>query len=200
MELTPKQTRFCEEYIVDLNATQAAIRSGYSQKTAGQIGEQNLKKLEIQEKISELQLLRSQRTEISADRVLKELAAVGFAKITDFLKVSEAATDVPVEDPYDEENGDDEDGLPSVTEKRFFKMVEIFETDKMPVQAVPAIASIKQGPKGIELKLHDKVKSLELLGKHLGMFPTHVDVTTKGESVNAKSPTIKLPDGTMLDI
>lgn len=198
--LNPKQLRFCEEYIVDLNATQAAIRAGYSEKTAGQIGEQNLKKLEIQEKITELQQARSKRTEITSDMVLKELAKVGFSKITNYLKVSEAFVDVPVEDPFDEGNGDDDDGLPKVTEKRFFKMVEIFETEKMPEEVIPAIASIKQGPKGIELKLHDKVKSLELIGKHLGMFPTHVDVTSKGESVVPKVPAVQLPDGSMLEI
>ena len=53
-KLTAKQERFCQEYMIDLNATQAAIRSGYCEKTAGQIGEQNLKKLEIQKAINNL--------------------------------------------------------------------------------------------------------------------------------------------------
>lgn len=200
-ELNEKVLTFCEEFIVDLNGTQAAIRAGYSAKTAHVQASRLLTNAKVQEKIAELQQLRSKRTAITADMVLNELAYVGFAKITDFLKVSEASVDVTKDDPIGDDDGeDDEDGLPVVTEKRFFKMVEIFETEKMPQAAIPAIASIKQGQKGIELKLHDKVKALELMGRHLGMFPTQVDVTSKGESLNAKTPVVKLPDGTTLEI
>lgn len=78
--MTPKQQRFVEEYLVDLNATQAAIRAGYSAKTAGQIGEQNLKKLEIAAAIAEAKAQQAKRTEITADRVLAELAKIGFAR------------------------------------------------------------------------------------------------------------------------
>ncbi len=68
--LTDKQLRFVEEYLVDLNATQAAIRAGYSAKTAGSVGQENLTKPEIAEAISAAQLRRSQRTAITADTVL----------------------------------------------------------------------------------------------------------------------------------
>lgn len=71
MTLKGKQARFVDEYLVDLNATQAAIRAGYSEKTAGQIGEQNLKKLEIATAISAKQAERAQRTEITQDMVLQ---------------------------------------------------------------------------------------------------------------------------------
>lgn len=70
MSLTPKQETFCKEYLLDLNATQAAIRAGYSEKTARQIAEQNLSKLDIQERVQELMDLRSERTEITTDYVL----------------------------------------------------------------------------------------------------------------------------------
>lgn len=79
MSLTPKQARFVEEYLIDLNATQAAIRAGYSKKTAGQIGDQNLKKLHISKSIQEAQAKRSERTEITQDRVLQELARIAFS-------------------------------------------------------------------------------------------------------------------------
>jgi phage terminase small subunit len=69
-KLTAKQQRFVDEYLIDLNATQAAIRAGYSAKTAGQIGEQNLKKLEIQQAITERNEARQKRTEIDQDYVL----------------------------------------------------------------------------------------------------------------------------------
>ena len=86
-KLTPKQERFCEEYLIDLNATQAAIRAGYSEKTAREQAAQNLSKLNIQEKIAELKAERSKRTEITQDRVIKELAAMAFAKATDYARV-----------------------------------------------------------------------------------------------------------------
>lgn len=74
--LTPKQAAFVEEYLVDLNATQAAIRAGYSAKTAGQIGEQNLKKLEIKTAIQERMESRSKRVQRTADDVLRDLQLV----------------------------------------------------------------------------------------------------------------------------
>lgn len=83
-ELTDKQKRFCEEYIVDLNATQAAIRAGYSKKTANEQGAQHLVKLSIQEYIQQLQKERSERTQITADRVIQELALIGFSNVEDF--------------------------------------------------------------------------------------------------------------------
>jgi phage terminase small subunit len=70
--LTPKQSRFVEEYLIDLNATQAAIRAGYSKKTAGQVGYENLRKPEIQRAVTAAKLERSTATEIDAAWVLKK--------------------------------------------------------------------------------------------------------------------------------
>lgn len=83
-KLTAKQERFCEEYLIDLNATQAAIRAGYSANTANRIASELLSKLDIQNRIAELKAERSKRTEITQDRVVKELAAMAFAKATDY--------------------------------------------------------------------------------------------------------------------
>ncbi len=77
MTLT-KQRRFVDEYLVDLNATQAAIRAGYSPKTAGQIGERLLKKVEIQTGVQEAMKARENRTHITQDRVLQELSRLAF--------------------------------------------------------------------------------------------------------------------------
>ena len=77
-KLTPKQQRFVDEYLIDLNATQAAIRAGYSEKTAGAIGEQNLKKLEIQTVIQAALKSRQQRTELSQDEVLNDLCELRY--------------------------------------------------------------------------------------------------------------------------
>ena len=79
-KLTPKQKSFCEEILVDDNATQAAIRAGYSKKSAYSTGHDNLKKPKIQRYISELKAARSLRTQVTADRILQELAKIGFAK------------------------------------------------------------------------------------------------------------------------
>jgi len=78
-KLTDKQKFFCKEYIKDFNATRAAKASGYSEKTAGRIGGDNVQKVEIQKEIKRLMSKRIERTEISADRVVQELAKIGFS-------------------------------------------------------------------------------------------------------------------------
>lgn len=156
-KLTAKQQRFCEEYLVDLNATQAAIRSGYSEKTAYSMGQQLLKKIEVQNKIQKLKNERSERTEITQDMVVQELAAIAFADATDFVQVVGRLS----ENPYGQEI--------------IIPDVEITETDKLTPIQKKAIAGIKQGKNGIELRLNDKTRALELLGKHLGMWTEKIE-------------------------
>lgn len=81
--MTKKQKRFVEEYLIDLNATQAAIRAGYSPDSAADIGSENLRKPDISAAVDRAIAERSKRTGINQDRVLRELARIGFAKITD---------------------------------------------------------------------------------------------------------------------
>lgn len=78
-KLTDKQECFCQEYLIDLNATQAAIRVDYSEKTATEQGSRLLTNVNVQERISELKKERSERIKIEVDRVLKEIARVAFA-------------------------------------------------------------------------------------------------------------------------
>lgn len=137
--LTEKQALFVAEYLVDLNATEAAKRAGYSDKTAYSIGFENLRKPEIQEAIRIAMDERSKRTEITQDRVLQELAAIGFSRTTDFAQICGGA-------------------------------VRLTETDKLTDEQKRAVAGIKEGKYGIELKLHDKIHALQLIGQHLGMF------------------------------
>lgn len=98
--MTQKQKLFIEEYLIDLNATQAAIRAGYSPDTAQQIGSENLSKPVISTEISKAMAERSRRTGVSADRVVLELAKIGFAKITDIvdLQTAEIKEDVSEDD------------------------------------------------------------------------------------------------------
>src|SRR5690554_5289735 len=87
--LTPKQKRFVEEYLVDLNATKAALRAGYSKRTAYSIGQENLKKPEIQTAIQEARDKRSERTEITQDMVIQQLAKIAFHDIRDVVEWEE---------------------------------------------------------------------------------------------------------------
>lgn len=81
MALNAKQRRFLDEYLIDLNATQAAIRAGYSAKTASSQGERLLRNVEVQALLTERMKAREKRTEITQDKVLAELAKIGFADI-----------------------------------------------------------------------------------------------------------------------
>lgn len=86
MALTSKQKLFVDEYLVDLNATQAAIRAGYSEKTAYSIGNENLMKPEIAKAIQNAQQKRQERTEITQDRVVQEIADNAFRPASDAQK------------------------------------------------------------------------------------------------------------------
>ena len=90
-KLTPKQQRFVDEYLFDLNATQAAIRAGYSPHTARQIADENLSKPYISAIISKSMAERSRRTGITNDRVLQELARIGFANAEDIINLDTGA-------------------------------------------------------------------------------------------------------------
>lgn len=86
-KLTAKQQRFVDEYLIDLNATQAAIRAGYSKRTANEIGAENLAKPNIAKAISEAQTKRSERTEITQDMVLERLWGIATANPNDIMQV-----------------------------------------------------------------------------------------------------------------
>lgn len=79
--MTPKQQRFVEEYLVDLNASQAALRAGYSPRTAPKIGSENLHKPEVQAAVAKLAHKRSEKTGLTAERVLETLAATAFGDV-----------------------------------------------------------------------------------------------------------------------
>lgn len=173
MALTAKQKRFCEEYIVDLNATQAAIRAGYSEHTASETGYENLRKPHMAEYIQKLMDERSERTEITADMVLREYAKIGFSNITDFLKINTA------ERVVERKSVTDADGNESIVPVYdMVQGVELFDTDSVDRNKLDAVAEIKQTRDGIALKLHDKKGALDSIARHLGMF--NDNVTLKG--------------------
>lgn len=163
-DLTDKQEMFCREYVIDFNGTQAAIRSGYSKNSAKVIGAQHLTKLNVQNFIKDLTLKKAERCEITADMVLSELASIGFSKITDYLKVEEVVREI---DNFD---FSEDDGVPNEPLKVKSQSVIIFNTHNIHKSKIPAIAEIKMTRDGISLKLHDKIKALESIAKHIGFF------------------------------
>ena len=154
--MTKKQRRFTEEYLIDLNATQAAIRAGYSPDTAYSIGQENLKKPEIKTRIAKAMAERSRRTGVNADRVVMELAKIAFVNANDMIDV-DTATIKPDAAP------EDTAAIQSVKVKTF-------------------------GEDGLEreIKMADKLKALELLGKHMGMFKDKVELSGRLETEKTK--------------
>ena len=102
-KMTAKQKRFCDEYLIDLNATQAAIRAGYSKKSAYAIGEQNLKKLELQNYIEERLKEKEDSLIAKQDEVLKYLTSVmrGETKSSVLAMVGDGVQEV-IQKPPDE--------------------------------------------------------------------------------------------------
>ena len=147
--MTEKQKRFVEEYLIDLNATQAAIRAGYKVDNARQTATENLAKPYISEAIEKALADRSRRTGINQDRVVQELAKIAFVKITDVVN-------------------DDCEILPDANE------ADLAAIESVKVKTIPT----KSGEVGIEreVKLSSKLKALELIGKHLGMWNDKLDV------------------------
>jgi len=170
-ELTAKQRNFVREYLIDLNATQAAIRAGYSAETAGAIGAENLKKPQIASAISAAMDLRAKRTEITADRVLTELAKIGFSDIRKAVRWESAlATE------EDNPGGGDV----AVIKKIVTNRVELVASDDIDDETAAAISEISQNSTGgLKIKLHDKKGALVDIGRHLGMFTDKVEHTGK---------------------
>lgn len=170
-KLTDKQRIFANEYLVDLNATRAykaAYPSCKKEETAAQAGSRMLRNVKVKEYIDKRMREREIRTEITQDKVLQELATIAFSNGTDFAKVVEKNETRPV---YND-NGDII-GKEEIT----YKDVELEITDNLPMNKKKAIAAIKNTKFGIAVETCDKVKALELLGKHLGMFKDKLEVT-----------------------
>ena len=153
--LTPKQQRFVEEYLIDLNATQAAIRSGYSEKTARDIGCENLAKPNIAKAIEEAQNKRQEQTKIDAAYVLKRLVEIDQMDVLDIM--------------------DDQ-----------MKIRPVNEWPKVWRQYVVNLENLELSDgEGCfkKIKLPDKVKNLELLGRHVsvGAFKDKVEHSGKLE-------------------
>lgn len=165
MKLTAKQARFVDEYLVDLNATQAAIRSGYSARTAEWIGPQLLGKTHVAEAVARRMKDRQRRTEITQDRVLRELAKIGFADIRNAVRWGN--TELRVADAA-------EGGEPVP-----YHGLALKASDQIDDDTAAAIAEVAQTKEGVRVKFHDKKGALVDIGRHLGMFKDRIEHTGK---------------------
>lgn len=147
-KLNARQQRFVDEYLIDLNATQAAIRAGYSVKTAQEQGAQLLSKLMVQQAVSEKMAERSKRTGVNQDRIVLELAKIALVKMTDLVDSHGRIKDTASEDD-----------------------LACIESIKYKASESDTGSSVER-----EVKLASKLKALELLGKHLGMWNDKLDV------------------------
>lgn len=154
--LKPRQEDFAHEYLIDLNARQAAIRAGYSEKSAHVIGHENLNKPNIAAHIQKLRAKRAKRYEITAENVLKEYAKIAFSNMDDYIDTQ--SHDLPVIDM----KGLSRDELAVVSEITVDTRYE-FEGKGGDRECVGTIDKVK-------FKLHDKQKALEALSKNLGLF------------------------------
>jgi phage terminase small subunit len=152
--LTPKQQRFVDEYLVDLNATQAAIRAGYSRKTAHSCGPRMLENADVARAVAEAQAARAERVHIKADDVLRELARIAFSDIRAFFN-----EDGSLKRPH-ELGADEAAALASL---------ESFEEFAGKGDDRELVGYTRR------VKLWDKKGALELAMRHLGLMKERVE-------------------------
>lgn len=148
-KLNKKQQRFVDEYLIDLNATQAAIRAGYSVTSARDIGCENLTKPNIQEAIAKAMAERSKRTGVNQDRVVLELARIAFANARDIINPEDGSV-----------------------------KADATEDDLACIQSVKVktMNGDKGYSEEREVRLYSKTEALEKLGRHLGMWKDKIDL------------------------
>ena len=146
--MTKKQKLFVEEYLIDFNATQAAIRAGYSVNTANEQGNRLLTNVSIKKAVEQKIAERSRRTGITQDRVVQELARIAFVKITDVV--------------------DDDGSIITDANDDDLACIESYKVEDS--------NTINGGSRKREVKLASKMKALELLAKHLGMLNDKLNV------------------------
>lgn len=154
--MTPKQLRFVEEYLIDLNATQAAIRAGYSKRSAEVTGARLLRNAKVIAALSKRQQERSERTQVTADAVIAELAKLGFSNMLDYVTVQT-------------------DGLAYIDLSRLSREQAAAIQEMTVDEYVEGAGDDERPVKRVKIKLADKKSSLELLGKHLGIFDSKQD-------------------------
>lgn len=192
MALTKGRKRFADEYLIDLNGTRAykvVYPNVKNDETAAAAAARLLRDVKVQEYIDKRIKDREKRTEITQDMVVKELAAIAFSNASDYAKVIEKQA------VYTAENGrriplEDENGNPIMIND-----VELTLTENLSTEQKKALSGIKHGKYGIEVASCDKVRALELLGRHLGMFKDKVEVSGMQEEMSKLDNLLKQVGG-----
>lgn len=152
-QLTPQQRAFVTEYLVDLHGGKAAVRAGYPQKTCSRTASRLLHHTPaVKEAIAKAVEERARRTEVTADRVVQQLARVAFADLKDVVEFGPGGVTI--------KDGKDVDGT------------ILSEISKI---------SYKKGGGTVRVRLSDRMTALELLGRHLGIYPEKVDIKVEGK-------------------
>lgn len=159
MSITPRQERFCEEYVVDLNGTQAAIRAGYAERGAYNESNRLLRNAEVREYIEELQTGRRKVREIRADRILNALEAIAYGDVSVFF--DESGDLLP--------RSEWPDGAHLLVAGIEFKTVQLGEG------AVEHVAKIK---------LVDRLKAMHLLAQHKALLTQKIEVSMSDDLVD----------------
>jgi phage terminase small subunit len=163
IKLTDKQKAFCKFYIYDWNATQAAIKAGYSEKSAKEIASETLTKLNVQAYIKELQSRGEKLVNLSKQKVADEYKKIAFCSIAHLHDTWITRKE------FEELTQDEKSCISEIT------------TSVRKVKDEETIIDIEY----VKIKLHDKVKALENLSKMYGYNdPERLDLSTKGESLN----------------
>jgi phage terminase small subunit len=150
-QLPAKQERFCQEFLIDLNATQAAVRAGYSPRTAQPIASRLLSNVMVQSRISELKKEREDRTQIASDRVLQQYCDIADFRITDILYFDgKQCTYKPMEE------------WPKSALAAVSAIKQTIETRKVGDEEVKVVKT--------EFKVDDRLRALDAMAKHLGLF------------------------------
>lgn len=160
--MTPKQHLFVLEYRKDLNATQAAIRAGYSKKTAGQIGDRLLKNVQIRNMVAGATARQAERAELSAVRVLEEMRRLGFSNVKNLF----------------DENGD------------LRPIHTLSDEDAACIAGIEVVMKNATAGDGkvdrvLKVKVWDKPKVMEMLGKHFALLVEHVKIEASDEALQA---------------
>ena len=167
-KLNEKRLKFCNEYVVDFNGAQAAIRAGYSKNGAREQASYLLTISNVKAKIKELTEAQAKRTEVTADKVIEELAMLGFSNMLDYVMIKGGIPDVD---------------LSLLTRKQAAAIQEVV---------------LEKGKWGIrvKIKLTDKIRALTKLGEHLGIFnnepaiEVNINVNTAKERIQSRIDSI----------
>ena len=176
-QLTPKQERFVQEYMIDLNATQAAIRAGYAESSAEQQGCVLLRNPKVKAVLDAKQAKKADKLDITAERVLREYARIAFADIRSIASV---------------------DDLTWIDEKLSAKGISIKSSDTWGDDVAAAVSEISSTQHGPKVKLHDKQHALDALSKHLGLFKADHDQSKTDVYVEAPVEAIAMRVATLL--